>query len=61
MARMSEKITIGLLQLRSVSAAPDGKAKGKNAGGTPAPQAEANLTHVSDKIREAAKRGAQIV
>jgi len=67
MTRMSEKITIGLLQLRSVSTAPDGKAK--NAGGTPfdraqdkpALQAEANLAHVSDKIREAAKRGAQIV
>jgi N-carbamoylputrescine amidase len=58
---MSEKITIGLLQLRSMRAASDAKTKGKNAGETPALQAEANLAHVSDKIREAAKRGAQIV
>jgi len=43
MARMSEKITIGLLQMKS----------GKDAA--------ANLAHASDKIREAAKRGAQIV
>ena len=43
MARMSEKITIGLLQMKS----------GKDAA--------ANLAHASEKIREAAKRGAQIV
>jgi len=43
MSRMSDKITIGLLQLRSVG------------------DAAANLAHVSDKIGEAAKRGAQIV
>jgi N-carbamoylputrescine amidase len=40
---MSEKITIGLLQLRS----------GKDAA--------ENLAHASEKIREAAQRGAQIV
>jgi N-carbamoylputrescine amidase len=43
MARMSEKIAIGLLQMKS----------GKDAA--------ANLAHASEKIREAVKRGAQIV
>jgi N-carbamoylputrescine amidase len=52
MSKMSEKFVVGLIQMRS---AP------RRTGESEQKVAEDNLAHASDKIREAAKRGAQIV
>src|SRR5208282_1335734 len=57
MSRMSEKFVVGLIQMRS-SALPGST---NRRPGSPSLDREVNLERASAKIREAARRGAQIV